>query len=338
MRVGTSDHEYVWVDGWANLPDDERLHAGWAHHALVVTRDGHVVGIHPADGQIVVLDADGNMQRTIDCGLVEGHGMCLVETDGEEHLWIADCGIKMVPQPTADYGYAVHAPPSGGRVIAVRLSDGEVLRELPKPEHELYSSRPYLPTAVAVEPDGFVWVADGYGASLLHRFGPDGRLMLTLTGEESGAGRLDCPHGLLIDHRRQEPELYVADRENLRLVVFGLDGTYRREVAKSELGRPCSMATAGELLAVAELRARIALLDLDDRVVGHLGDNEAVADTPGWPNSVRDGKVVRQTSLVAGRFNSPHGLAVSADGSLYVTEWLIGGRYTKLEADVPSSE
>jgi hypothetical protein len=34
--------------------------------------------------------------------------------------------------------------------------------------------------------------------------------------------------------------------------------------------------------------------------------------------------------LAAGVFNSPHSLAVDADGNLYVSEWLIGGRYTKL--------
>jgi hypothetical protein len=30
------------------------------------------------------------------------------------------------------------------------------------------------------------------------------------------------------------------------------------------------------------------------------------------------------------RFNSPHGGASDADGNLYVSEWLLGGRYTKL--------
>jgi hypothetical protein len=30
------------------------------------------------------------------------------------------------------------------------------------------------------------------------------------------------------------------------------------------------------------------------------------------------------------RFNSPHSVAVDNDGNLYVSEWLLGGRYTKL--------
>ena len=333
MQVGPDGHYYEWVDEWARLPDDAHVRAGWAHNALVVTREGLVVGIHPSDGQVIVLEADGAIVSTFECGLVEGHGMCLVDDGADEYLWVADCGVKVVPKADAPYGYDALLPEPDGRVVEIRLRDGVVVRQLPKPSHAAYDAAPYLPTAVAVAPDGHIWVADGYGANLLHRFAPDGSHLVTLTGEESTAGRLDCPHGLLIDRRRGEGELYVADRENLRLLVFELDGTFLREVARGELARPCALATHGDLLAVAELRARVALLDLDDRIVGYIGDNGEVAETPGWPNSVVDGKVVRQLALTAGKFNSPHGIAIDSDGNLFVTEWLVGGRYTKLVPD-----
>jgi hypothetical protein len=32
----------------------------------------------------------------------------------------------------------------------------------------------------------------------------------------------------------------------------------------------------------------------------------------------------------AGKFNSPHGVAADTQGNIYVTEWIIGGRITKL--------
>ena len=35
-------------------------------------------------------------------------------------------------------------------------------------------------------------------------------------------------------------------------------------------------------------------------------------------------------TLIAGKFNSPHGLAVDADGNIFVAEWLVGGRINKL--------
>jgi sugar lactone lactonase YvrE len=39
---------------------------------------------------------------------------------------------------------------------------------------------------------------------------------------------------------------------------------------------------------------------------------------------------VRTALLEPGRFDSPQGMAVDAQGNLYVAEWLIGGRSTKL--------
>jgi hypothetical protein len=42
-----------------------------------------------------------------------------------------------------------------------------------------------------------------------------------------------------------------------------------------------------------------------------------------------DGNLARPP-LEPGRFNSPHTLAADPDGNLYVTEWLLGGRLTKL--------
>ena len=52
---------------------------------------------------------------------------------------------------------------------------GEELLELPFPEHDAYKQSRYSPTSVAVDEifdggTGDVWVADGYGASLVHRF------------------------------------------------------------------------------------------------------------------------------------------------------------------------
>jgi sugar lactone lactonase YvrE len=75
----------------------------------------------------------------------------------------------------------------------------------------------------------------------------------------------------------------------------------------------------------------LAILGPDDQLVCYLGDNGAVCQRPGWPNGVDELEhPVRTADLRHGRFNSPHGLTVDADGNLYVAEWLIGGRLTKL--------
>ena len=85
-------------------------------------------------------------------------------------------------------------------------------------------------------------------------------------------------------------------------------------------------------MVVAELNARLAVLDQEDKLVCYLGENEAVCSVDGWPNNVSEtGAVIPSTLLNPGKFNSPHGMAVDSEGNLYVAEWLIGRRFIKLE-------
>ena len=94
---------------------------------------------------------------------------------------------------------------------------------------------------------------------------------------------------------------------------------------------PSGFATHGTLMVVAELKARLLLLDGEDRLVTGLGGDPEVADTEGWPNDLDEtGKPIRPKSLASGKFNSPHGMAVDADGNIYIAEWLVGGRHIKL--------
>ncbi len=177
---------------------------------------------------------------------------------------------------------------------------------------------------------GTFWVADGYGQSLVHRYRNDGTYVSSLDGTE-GAGRFDCPHGVFLDRRHAEPELWVADRGNARAQVYGLDGSFLRVVGETFLNSPSAFASSGANLVVAELHARLAVLGPEDQFVCYLGDNGEVCHQPGWPNGV-DGleHPVRAPGLRPGRFNSPHGLAADGNGRLYVAEWLIGGRMIKL--------
>ena len=95
----------------------------------------------------------------------------------------------------------------------------------------------------------------------------------------------------------------------------------------------------GDLLVVAEIYQRLAVLDSDDKLVGYIGadpDPESAPGwptRPGWPNDLsEDGRAEIPLLPQHDRFNSPHSVAADADGNLYVSEWLLGGRYTKLTA------
>lgn len=333
MRVtqqATDGPSYIWHEPWAAVPDPAAAREGWSHPGVAVTPAGEIVTIHPARPEVLFFSPEGRLLRSWMAPVVEGHGLAVTHEDGTPSLWIADPGSKRMGAPT----YAPHV--EAGQVLKLTL-DGEVVLSLARPTHPLYAQGKYSPTAVAVAEERFggrgdLFVADGYGSSLIHHYDRAGTYLGTLDGTEGHDGRFATPHGVTVDWRKSEPELYIADRTNHRLQVYDLQGNWKRNVGESFLTSPSVFAFAGDRLIVGELRARLVVLDREDRVVDVLGANESVCTEPGWPNQTRatgEG-VERTTRLQPGRFNSPHGLAADATGNLYVAEWLIGGRYIKL--------
>lgn len=295
---------YRWEDWTAVLPPYEQ--GSGRTHGVAVTDAGHVIVFRQADPAVLVFDEGGALLDAWGNRFLGAHGLTLVREGGRELLWLTD--------------------QDSGEVVKTTL-DGETLLRLERPTLAAYDGGTYAPTWVAVSEerlggDGSVWVADGYGEDLVHRYDHGGRYLSTLDGTE-GAGAFDCPHGIWIAARHDEPELYVADRGNRRLQVYDLEGRFKRVAGEGVLECPCVGVVQGDELVVAELCARLAVLDRDDRLVGYLGRNEAVCDREGWPD-------LAPRYLHTDAFNSPHGIAAAADGSLYVVEWIVGGRFIKL--------
>ncbi len=308
MQVGEGEHSYSWIENWARIPDSAIGRANGRTHGVEVSASGDVIVFHQSSPAVLIFDPDGRLKSAWGNGLAGAHGLTLTAENGEEFLWLTD-------QETA-------------QVVKTTVA-GRPVRGLPTPPLDIYAGGGYVPTWVAVnEParggNGDVWVADGYGKSYVHRFDAAGNYVSSINGSEGRAGAFKCPHGIFFDWRRGRAELYIADRGNRRVQVYDAEGRFLRAFGQDFLTSPCSFATHGELLLVPELRARVTLLDGDDRPVCHLGSNEPVCDVKGWPNHPPE-------LVQPGKFNSPHDLAADPAGNLYVVEWKIGGRITKLE-------
>lgn len=329
---------FRWTEPFADWLDnrDETERRAWIHSGIATCRNGDVVVISHQDANITVLRSNGQVRRTFPAGVTQGHCLHVVPEKDTDVIWVADNGSRRERGERGDYPHVAGDRP--GCVVKLSM-DGRRLMSITAPPLPAYDVGRFCPTGIAVHDearggDGDVWVSDGYGESYVHRFRRDGSYVSTLSGEE-GAGRFACPHAIWIDHREGVPELYVSDRTNHRLQVFTLDGDFRRVVGSPEsFRRPGGFALTGDYLVVAELDARLAVLDADDALVGYLGSDDQAAARPGFPNRLDDHALPQRPSVLRpGFFNSPHGIASDEHGNLYITEWMIGGRVVVLIRD-----
>ncbi len=300
---------------WADLSAVPEASSSWAHNGIVVTGAGELIGFHA--GQLVAFDRSGRVSRSVRPGLTEGHGITLVREGDDEFLWVSDPGFVFeVGLDDGDeewapvFGKGVHVASRPPRVVKMTL-EGEILAELPVPPRDPESAPgmmgDYCPCGTAVDEErlggnGDIWVTDGYGSSLVHCFDKQRNHRLTLTGEEGG-GRFLCPHAVFIDRRGgKSPELYIADRENRRVQVYDLKGRYVRSFGNTFLNSPSGFTVSNDLLVIAELYSRLAVVDAEDNFVGYVGAGESAQrgvgwpERPGWPNALSDGGARRSSA------------------------------------------
>ena len=314
MQIGNHHHNYVWTEKWGSIPDTQSSREGWAHHGIVVSKTGKVFSFHEGDNTLITFDKNGTLIDSAETIVENAHGMTLVEENGEEFIWLADN--------------------LSGQVVKVDLS-GKLVSSISMPDIEVYADGgKYSPTDVAVNEErnggnGEIVITDGYGSSWIHFYDRDGNLQASIDGTDGDGGGFATPHGVWIDNRRDKSELYIADRSNGQIQVYGLDGKFIRHFGAAPgadwLHSPSGFAAWGEYLIVAELRgSRVTLLDSNDEPTVYLGENTgAFKFNEGWPN-------VPHETLVPGKFNSPHGIAADSEGNIFVAEWLIGRRVNKL--------
>jgi hypothetical protein len=120
------------------------------------------------------------------------------------------------------------------------------------------------PSGVAVAPSGEIYVADGYGASRVHRFAPDGRLLGTWGEQGDGPGQFATPHAV---QATADGRVLVADRENDRVQSFTSDGALLG--AWHGFARPMDIFVdaAGGIL-VSDQVPRLSRLSMDGALLG----------------------------------------------------------------------
>jgi hypothetical protein len=283
--VGQGDYKYEIIEDWAKLP------GGWSFKevaAVGVDRNDNVYCFNRGDHPVMVFDRDGNFRHSW----------------GEGHYPRAH-GVHMGPDDS------IYLTDDGGHFVRkCRLEDGKVLLELGVPG----KPAPYLSgepfnrcTHTALSPRGDIYVSDGYGNAKVHKYAPDGKLLMSWGEPGSDPGQFNLVHNICAD---ADGWVYVADRENHRVQVF--DGTGKYETQWNNLHRPCGLYmtyTHQPVCYIGELSV--------NRLNANLGPRVSIVDNQGKLLS-RIGDPFAGTAPTS--FIGPHGLCVDSRGDLYVGE------------------
>ncbi len=206
--------------------------------------------------------------------------------------------------------------------------DGQIVWQKGKSELQNDSGidlKRYRPTNSSFRPDGGYYLGDGYGSSYVFHYDRNDQFVRALGGPGSEQGKFNTPHGQWLDDRDGTPKLVVADRANKRLQWFAMDGTYIKSLGG--FTKPADIDVQGEWLIVADIGASVTILDSTDHVIAKLGHDEA------WEKQVMDRKqnIRSKANLWSpGRFVHPHDACFDSQGNIYVSEYVQGGRVTKL--------
>jgi DNA-binding beta-propeller fold protein YncE len=303
------DFGYEADDRWAKLPPGW----GWSEVAGVATdAQDRVYVFNRGEHPVVIFDREGTFLGSWGEGLfARAHGL-FIGPDGA--VYCTDDLDHTVRKFTPDGTLLMTLGESGktSDTGATSMDFRTILRSGP-PFH--------YPTNLALSVEGELFIADGYGNARIHRFSPDGKLLLSWGEPGAGPGQFRVPHGIAVD---RQGTLYVADRENSRIQLFGADGEYLGEWP--DIARPCQVFLGDD--------GRVYVAELGYRAGMWPGTSAPCERATGGRVSIFD----KRGTLLArwggglnpcapGDFFAPHGIWVDSRGDIYVAEvtWSAGG-------------
>jgi hypothetical protein len=303
-RTGNGEWSYEVVPHWGQLPAGKSF--GGTHGAIASDLAGNLYVSTQSETGILVYEPGGRLIRTIANQYPEVHSLFYARENGDEFF----------------YAVVQKGTPAENWLSVKMKTDGAVVQKIKAPpEAGFHTPNEWRITSAVAGPDGSIFIANGYGDSRIFRFDQQGNYKSSFSGKGSGDGQCDCSHGLAIDTRYDQPLLLVCDRENLRLSHYDFDGKFVANVTH-HLRRPCQVSFHGDYAVVSELQGRVTILDKDNVPVAFLGDNPLHSQ---WANYK-----LRPEEIATTVFSAAHGCFIDSAANIYVSDWNVAGRVTKL--------
>lgn len=291
MSFGTGKYTYELDDGWAKLPE------GWSFAdacGLAVDAKDRVYVLNRSEHPVIVFDREGNFIASWGEGFFQRAHGSNIGSDG-----------------------SIYCTDDGNHTVSKFTQEGKLLMQLGNkdqpsdtgfvhtPGATLTSCLPTIkrggppfnrPTGVSLSSSGEIFISDGYGNARVHRFSPDGKLLLSWGEPGNAPGQFVLPHSIWVD---SQDRVWVVDRENYRIQIFDQEGKFLDQW--TDVSRPTDMVIDNEqVVYVSELNQRVSLFSIEGKLLARWGSQEED----------------KETSL----FAAPHAIAVDSRGDIYVGE------------------
>lgn len=312
--VGHNSHKYRVVKGWGVL-DAGKNPVNDCHEMVEDDRGRLLLLTNETKNNVLIYDKSGKLLDVWGTTYPGAHGLTLANEGGEQFLFISDN--------------------KRNQVIKTDLKGREIMKiEYPKETGMYDYPSQFVPTETCVNPiNGDIYVADGYGKSLIIQYNAKGEYIRHWGGRGKEDGNLNCSHGVLMDSRNgKEPVLLVTSRDNSCWKRFTLDGKYLStiELPGTFICRP---VIHGNYLIGASFRST-SQANVNSGYIQILDENDQVISTPGGTEPVYvNGKLQEQRKDDPAQvFMHPHDLYMDSDENLYVPQWASQKTYpVKLE-------
>jgi DNA-binding beta-propeller fold protein YncE len=278
-------------------------------HVFVFSR-GNTTGpaFAASAAQLLEFAADGQFIREIGKNLYAWSFAHAVRIDKDDNIWVIDKGSDMIIRFNPE-----------GRVTMVfgrkqEASDEETgpLKH-PVPPLSAEDGRFRQPTDVTFDPEGDIFISDGYINSRVAKADKNGNWIKSWGNRGNKPGEFNTPHNIAADAKGN---IYVADRGNRRIQVFDSEGNFLRIMtidvpfdanARPAIGNKPDLQTYQKVLTMVPgapwtvcitpppnqvlytsdaYPGRVYKLSLDGKVLGMLGQSGKQLKQFGWVHEI----------------------------------------------------
>jgi DNA-binding beta-propeller fold protein YncE len=295
MSYGTGKYTYELANWQAAYP------AGWSPievNALAVDSKDRLFAFNTGEYPVTVFDRDGKLLNTWPASLFKHNHGCSIGPD--DSIYCADDGNHTVSKFTPDgkvlmtLGKKDQPSDTGYTFVG---ENGKTLGIMEAIWTTKRGGPPFnSPTDAALSASGDIYVSDGYGNARVHKFSPDGKLLLSWGEPGKGPGQFVVPHAVAIDKKGR---VLVSDRHNNRIQIFDANGKYLTEW--NDLILPTDIyIDDDETVYICELAPRISIFNIEGKLLARWGNEGRTKEDP--------------------LFVALHSIAVDSRGDLYVCE------------------